>query len=69
MKRKNRRLGGLLQPLNMQIWKWDDISIDFVLEFLRTKMENDTLWVIVDRLIKSTRFIAIQKKVVYLEVS
>ncbi|XP_057538063.1 uncharacterized protein LOC130815591 [Amaranthus tricolor] len=36
---------------------FDDIFMDFVVVLPRTKAGNDALWVIVDRLTKSTRFI------------
>ena len=39
------------------MWKWDDISMDFIVGLPRTKGGNDTLWVIVEHLTKSARFI------------
>ena len=57
VKSEHKRPAGLLQPLDIPVWKWDDISMDFVLGLPRTRSGNDTLWVIVDRLTKSARFI------------
>ncbi|XP_057545868.1 uncharacterized protein LOC130824866 [Amaranthus tricolor] len=57
VKIEHKRPGGLLQPLEIPVWKWDDISMDFVVGLPRTKAGNDALWVIVDRLTKSARFI------------
>ena len=57
VKSEHKRLGGLLQPLGILVWKWDDISMDFIVGLPRTKSGNDALWVIVDRLIKSACFI------------
>ena len=57
VKSEHKRPGGLLQPLEIPVWKWDDISMDFVVGLPRTKAGNDALWVIVDRLTKSARFI------------
>ncbi|XP_057535243.1 uncharacterized protein LOC130813427 [Amaranthus tricolor] len=54
-----KRLGGLLQPLEIPVWKWDDISMDFIVGLPQTKAGNDALWVIVDRLTKSAHFIPI----------
>jgi hypothetical protein len=53
------KLGGLLQPLNIPEWKWDDISMDFIVGFLLTTRMFDSIWVIVDRLTKSTHFIPV----------
>jgi hypothetical protein len=51
--------GGLLQPLSIQEWKWDDISMDFIMGLPATARKFDLIWVIVDRLSKSTHFIPI----------
>jgi hypothetical protein len=51
--------GGLLQPLSVLEWKWDDISMDFIVGLPLTSHKFDSIWVIVDRLSKSTHFIPI----------
>jgi hypothetical protein len=53
------KLGGLLQPLSIPDWKWDDISIDFIVGLTLTACKFDSIWVIVDRLTKSTHFIPV----------
>jgi hypothetical protein len=50
---------GLLQPLNISDWKWDDISIDFIMGLHMTAHKFDSIWVIVDRFTKSAHFIPI----------
>jgi hypothetical protein len=50
---------GLLQPLSVPEWKWDDISLDFIVGLPLTADKFDSIWVIVDRLSKSTHFIPI----------
>jgi hypothetical protein len=50
---------GLLQPLSIPKWKWDDISIDFIVGLPLTARKFDSIWVIVDRLSKSTHFIPV----------
>jgi hypothetical protein len=52
-------LGGLLQPLSIPVPKWDDISMDFIVGFPLVAYKIDSIWVIVDRLTKSTHFIPI----------
>jgi hypothetical protein len=54
--------GGLLQPLSIPDWKWDDISMDFIVGLPLTARKFDSIWVIVDRLTKSAHFIPVQTK-------
>jgi hypothetical protein len=51
--------GGLLQPLNISNWKWDDISTNFIVGLPMTVCKFDSIWVIVDWFTKSTDFIPI----------
>jgi hypothetical protein len=51
--------GGLLQPLSILNWKWDDISTDFIVGLPLTARKCNSIWVIVDRLIKSGHFIPV----------
>jgi hypothetical protein len=54
--------GGLLQPLSILDWKWDDFNIDFIVGLPLTAHKFDSIWVIVDWLTKSAHFIAIYTK-------
>jgi hypothetical protein len=40
--------GGLLQPLSIPDWKWDDISMDFIVDLPLIARKFDSIWVIVD---------------------
>jgi hypothetical protein len=51
--------GGLLQLISIPEWKWDNISLDFIVCLPMTAHKFDLIWVIVDRLSKSTHFIPI----------
>jgi hypothetical protein len=51
--------GGLLQPLSIPEWKWDDISRDFIVGLPLIACKFDSIWVIVDRLSKSAHFILV----------
>jgi hypothetical protein len=51
--------GGLLQPLSIPEWKWDNISMDFIMGIPTTAHKFDLIWVIVDRLSKSAHFIPV----------
>ncbi|GJW93680.1 putative reverse transcriptase domain-containing protein [Tanacetum coccineum] len=46
----------LVQP-EIPMWKWERITMDFVTKLPKTSDRHDTIWVIVDRLIKSAHFI------------
>jgi hypothetical protein len=50
---------GLLQPLSILEWKWDDISMDFIIGLPLTAQKFDSIWVIVDRLSKSAHSIPV----------
>jgi hypothetical protein len=54
--------GGLLQPLSIPEWKWDDISMDFIVGLSMMARKFDSIWVIVDRLSKSAHFIPVNTK-------
>ena len=51
---------GLLNPLPIPQWKWDNITIDFVSGFPLTQRKHDSVWVIVDRLTKSAHFLPVR---------
>ncbi|KAI3821589.1 hypothetical protein L1987_09158 [Smallanthus sonchifolius] len=52
---------GLLQQPGIPMWKWEQISMDFITKLPRTPTGCDTIWVIVDRLTKSACFLAIKE--------
>jgi hypothetical protein len=54
--------GGLLQPLSIPDWKWNDISMYFIIGLSLTASKFDLIWVIVDRLTKSANFILVNIK-------
>jgi hypothetical protein len=53
---------GLLQPLSILEWKWDDISMDFIVGLPWMAREFDSIWVIVDCLSKSAHFIPVHTR-------
>ena len=60
VKIEHQRLAGLLQPLDVPEWKWDSVSMDFIMGLPLTQRKHNAIWVIVDRLTKSAHFIAMR---------
>jgi hypothetical protein len=52
VKVEHQTLAGLLQPLQVPEWKWEEIGMDFIVGLPRTRDGYDSIWVIVDRLPK-----------------
>jgi hypothetical protein len=46
--------------MEIPLWKWEHVTMDFVTCLPRTKRAHDTIWVIVDRLTKSAHFLAMR---------
>ncbi|RVW79757.1 Transposon Ty3-G Gag-Pol polyprotein [Vitis vinifera] len=57
VKAEHQRPVGSLQPLAIPEWKWEHITMDFVIGLPRTLGGNNVIWVIVDRLTKSAHFL------------
>jgi hypothetical protein len=53
---------GPLQSLPISTWKWEDISMDFIVGLPRTAKGYDSIWVIVDRLTKIAHFLPVRVK-------
>ena len=59
---EHQRPGSTLEPLDIPKWKWDSISMDFFTHLPRFVRGHDSIWVIVDRLMKCTHFLPINQK-------
>ena len=49
-----------MQPLPIPEWKWDHVTMDFVVGLPRTASGKDAIWVIINRLTKIAHFISIK---------
>nr|GEZ66197.1 hypothetical protein [Tanacetum cinerariifolium] len=58
---EHQRPSGLLQQLEIPVWKWEGITMDFMTKFPRTSSGHDTIWVLVDRLTKSAHFLPMRE--------
>jgi hypothetical protein len=59
MKASHLKSAGVLQPLLIPMWKWDEISMDFNVGLPLTARKKYSIRVIVDRLTKTAHFIAV----------
>jgi hypothetical protein len=60
VKAEHQRPAGLLQPLQVPEWKWEEVAIDFIVGLSRTQSGYDSIWVIVDRLTNVAHFIPVK---------
>jgi len=58
VKAKNQKSAGTLQPLSIPEWKWEHVTMDFVMGLSQIQSEKDTVWAIIDRLTKFAQFLA-----------
>nr|GFB49657.1 putative reverse transcriptase domain-containing protein [Tanacetum cinerariifolium] len=56
VKAEHQRPSGLLVQPKIPVWKWDNITMDFVMKIPKSPQGYDTIWVIVDRLTKLAIF-------------
>jgi hypothetical protein len=54
------KIAGPLQSLPIPTWKWEDISMDFIVGLPRRAKGFDSIWVIIDRLTKIAHFLPVK---------
>jgi hypothetical protein len=60
VKAEHQRPAGLLQPMQIPEWKWEEVGTDFIVGLPRTQRGYDSIWVIVDRLTKVAHFLPVK---------
>ncbi|KAA0035923.1 ty3-gypsy retrotransposon protein [Cucumis melo var. makuwa] len=58
VKASRQKPAGLLQSLSIPEWKWENVSMDFIIGLPRTLRGFTMIWVVVDRLTKSAHFVS-----------
>src|SRR4051812_23721023 len=61
VKVEHQRPHGLLQPLEILLWKWDHIMMDFISGSPQLPKGYDSIWEIIDRLMKYALFLPMRK--------
>lgn len=49
----------VLQPLEISMWKWESISMDFITRLPTSKRGQDSIWIIVDILTNVSHFLPV----------
>ena len=60
IKAEHQKPAGLLQPMKVPEWKWDEVGMDFIVGLPRSRHGHDAIWVITDRLTKVAHFIPVK---------
>ncbi|GKC22901.1 putative reverse transcriptase domain-containing protein, partial [Tanacetum coccineum] len=58
---EHQRPSGLLVQPEIPQWKWDNITMDFIMKHPKLSQGYDTIWVIVDRITKSVIFVPMKE--------
>ncbi|XP_070004237.1 uncharacterized protein [Nicotiana sylvestris] len=59
VKYEHQRPDGLLHQIEIPEWKWEHVTMDFVVGLPRTLRKFDVIWVIMDRLTKFMHFVPV----------
>ena len=60
VKVEHQVLSGWLQPIRIPAWKWDRSTMDFVVGLPLTGRKHDSVWVVIDQLMKSAHFLSVR---------
>ena len=58
VKAPKQKIAGMLQPLSIPEWKWENIVMDFIVGLPKTFKSYTMIWVIVDRSTNSFLFLS-----------
>jgi hypothetical protein len=63
VKAEHQRPAGVLQPLKIPEWKWDNIEMDFITGFPKSRKGNDAIFVVIDHLSKVAHFLPVKESI------
>ncbi|GKD35681.1 putative reverse transcriptase domain-containing protein [Tanacetum coccineum] len=61
VKAEYQKPSGLLIQHVIPVWRWENITMDFITKLPKTSTGQDTIWVIVDRLTKSAHLLPMRE--------
>ncbi|GJY27525.1 putative reverse transcriptase domain-containing protein [Tanacetum coccineum] len=61
VKAECQKPSNLLVQHVVPVWKWENITMDFVTKLPKTSSSQDAIWVIIDRLTKSAHFLPMKE--------
>ena len=56
---EHQKPGGMTQEIDIPTWKLEGMNVDFIAVLPHTHRHHDSIWVIVDRVTMSSRFLAV----------
>ncbi|GJY26048.1 putative reverse transcriptase domain-containing protein [Tanacetum coccineum] len=61
VKAEYQKPSGLLVQPTIPVWKWENITINFITKLPKTSTGQDTIWIIVDHITKSAHFLPMRE--------
>ena len=60
VKVEHQKPGVMTQEIHIPTWKWDVINMHFITKLPRTRIQHDSICMIVDKMTMSSRFLAVK---------
>ncbi|WVZ51917.1 hypothetical protein U9M48_003017, partial [Paspalum notatum var. saurae] len=60
IKADHLKSAGMLQPLEVPAWKWENIHMDFIVGLPPTQKGYDSIWVVIDQFTKAAHFLPVK---------
>ena len=60
VKVEHQKPGGMTPEIDIHTCKWNVINMDFITRLSHTHRQHDSIWLIVDRMTKSSRFLVVK---------